>query len=320
MSSVDTQLHTALLRALTGVTYDVLRSRAIELSARYREAAVADASPGLRDELDCLAYAVVRMPATYRAIQAALRAVDTHVGAVRTLVDLGGGTGAAAWAAASIWPGIRSQVVERQPAAISLGRQLASSWRPAPRWSAADLRSWQPSSTVDLATVAYVLNELAPAVQNCVVATAAVAADTVVLVEPGTPRGYRHLLEARAQLIGLGFTIAAPCPHQFECPLSGPDWCHFAVRLPRSELHRRLKDGTRNFEDEKFSYLVATRRPVQSAAARVLTPPVRPKNQVLLTLCTSDGRRTQTRVPRSSPDYPAARSVVQGAAWPAQRS
>jgi len=320
MSSVDTQLHTALLRALTGVKYDVLRSRATELSARYREAAVADASPGLRDELDCLAYAVVRMPATYRAVQAALRAADTNVGAARTLVDLGGGTSAAAWAAASIWPGIRSHVVERQTAAISLGRQLASSCSPPPRWSAADLGSWQPSSTVDLATVAYVLNELAPAIQNRVVAAAAVAADTVVLVEPGTPRGYRHLLEARAQLIGLGFTIAAPCPHQLECPLSGPDWCHFAVRLPRTELHRRLKDGARNFEDEKFSYLVVTRRPVRSAGARVLTPPVRPKNQVLLTLCTSDGRRSQARVPRSSPDYPAARSVVQGASWPAQRS
>ncbi len=336
MSSVDTQLHTALLRALAGVKYDVLRSRATELSARYREAAVADASPGLRDELDCLAYAVVRMPATYRAIQAALRAADIHVGAARTLIDLGGGTGAAAWAARSIWPGIRSQVVERQPAAITLGRRLIAStptWSPTPEWSVADLREWRPSPAptdrraeqpssirADLSTVAYVLNELAPRIRHRVVASAAAAGDSVVLVEPGTPRGYRNLLEARAQLIGLGFTIAAPCPHQFECPLSGPDWCHFAVRLPRTELHRRLKDGTRNFEDEKFSYLVASRRPVRSAAARVLTPPARPKNQVLLTLCTAAGRRTQTRVPRSSPEYPAARSAVQGAAWPGQRS
>ncbi|MFC9688617.1 small ribosomal subunit Rsm22 family protein [Kribbella sp. NPDC056951] len=330
MSSVDTQLHAVLLRALNGVKYDVLRTRASELSARYRDAAVADASPGLRDNLDCLAYAVVRMPATYRAIQAALRAADLHVGAAGTHLDLGGGTGAAAWAATSIWPGIKTQIVERQPAAIALGRRLVADtlWSPPPQWSSGDLRDWQPAdlrgwssaTPVDLATVAYVLNELTPPTRQHVIAAAAASTDTIVLVEPGTPRGYRHILEARDQLIGLGLTIAAPCPHQLGCPLVDRDWCHFAVRLPRTELHRRLKDGIRNYEDEKFSYLVATRRPARPAPARVLTPPARPKNQVLLTLCTADAQRTQARIPKSSPAYPAARAVVQGASWPAQRS
>ncbi|MFB6723169.1 small ribosomal subunit Rsm22 family protein [Kribbella sp. NPDC056345] len=320
MSSVDTQLHAVLLRALSGVRYDVLRKRATELSARYREAAVADASPALRDNLDCLAYAVVRMPATYRAIQAALRAADLHVGAAGTHLDLGGGTGAAAWAAASIWPGIQTRIVERQAAAVALGRRLVAagpSWSTPPVWSAADLRDWQAASpVVDLVTLAYLLNELSPETRRSVIARAAASGDTVVLVEPGTPCGYRYILEARAQLIGLGFAIAAPCPHQLECPLADPDWCHFAVRLPRTELHRRLKDGTRNYEDEKFSYLVATRRPARRAAARVLTPPVRPKNQVLLTLCTATARRTPIRVPKSSPSYGAARAAVQGAPWP----
>lgn len=324
MSSVDTQLHAVLLHALSGVKYDVLRTRALELSARYREAAVVDASPGLRDDLDCLAYAVVRMPATYRAIQAALRATDLHVGAAGTHLDLGGGTGAAAWAAASIWPGLQTRIVERQPAAITLGRRLVATgapWSPPPVWSAGDLREWQPASApVDLVTVAYLLNELSPETRHRVISGAAASGDTVVLVEPGTPRGYRHIIEARAQLIGLGFTIAAPCPHQLDCPLIERDWCHFAVRLPRTELHRRLKDGTRNFEDEKFSYLVATRRPARPATARVLTPPVRPKNQVLLTLCTAGAQRTQARIPKSSPEYAVARAVGQGSAWPVQRS
>ncbi|MFF1819532.1 small ribosomal subunit Rsm22 family protein [Kribbella sp. NPDC058245] len=134
------------------------------------------------------------------------------------------------------------------------------------------------------------------------------------------PRGYRHIVEARDQLIGLGFTIAAPCPHQLRCPLVDPDWCHFAVRLPRTELHRRLKAGTRNYEDEKFSYLVATTRPARPAAARVLTPPVRPKNQVLLTLCTSTAERVRAQIPKSSPEYALARTAEQGGAWRPQRS
>ncbi|MFK4085429.1 small ribosomal subunit Rsm22 family protein [Kribbella sp. NPDC020789] len=317
MSSVDTQLHAVLLRALTGVKYDVLRRRAAELSARYRETGVTETSPALRDELDCLAYAVVRMPATYRAIQAALRAADLHVGTAATQLDLGGGTGAAGWAAASIWPGIQTHVVERQEAAIAVGRRLAA-WgslgRP-PVWSAADLRSWEPSARADLVTIAYVLNELRPETRESVLSVAAASAPTIVLVEPGTPRGYRNIVEARDQLIGLGLTIAAPCPHQLGCPLTTPDCCHFAVRLPRTELHRRLKDGTRNFEDEKFTYLVATRRPARPASARVLTPPVRPKNQVLLTLCTSDAQRAQVRIPKSHPSYRSAREVERGDSW-----
>ncbi|MFF1819533.1 small ribosomal subunit Rsm22 family protein [Kribbella sp. NPDC058245] len=186
MSSVDTQLHAVLLRAITGVKYDVLRTRASELSARYRQAGITDTLPALRDELDCLAYAVVRMPATYRAIQAALRAADLHVGAATTHLDLGGGTGAAAWAAASIWPGVQTQIVERQAAAVALGRRL-STWSPTPVWSTADLRDWQPSASVDLVTVAYVLNELTAETRQSVLSAAAASTGTIVLVEPGTP-------------------------------------------------------------------------------------------------------------------------------------
>ena len=77
-----------------------------------------------------------------------------------------------------------------------------------------------------------------------------------------------------------------------------------------------LKDGTRNFEDEKFSYLVATRAPVEPAAARVISRPVRPKGQVILDLCTAAGTREQAVVPKSSEAYRAARK----AEWGDQRS
>jgi ribosomal protein RSM22 (predicted rRNA methylase) len=310
---VDTPLSAALNQALNGVTYDALRARVAAMSARYRAEVVDDTTLGMADELDCLAYAVFRMPATYSAIRTALLAVDTPV---ETHLDLGGGTGAAAWAAADVWPAVATEIVERQPAAIQLGRRLAKQLADSnQRWTAADLRRWTPDRRVDLITIAYVLNELTEATRHRLIAAAASVADTVVIVEPGTPRGFHRILDVRRQLIQHGMTIAAPCPHQHECPLTTTDWCHFAVRLPRTELHRLTKNGTRNYEDEKFSYLVATRAPVRSAEARIITRPTRPKGQVVLDLCVPAGTRERLVVSKSSADYRSARSAAWGEVW-----
>jgi ribosomal protein RSM22 (predicted rRNA methylase) len=327
MSLVDTQLHAALRRVLVGVPHDALRARATALSERYRHELVDDRTRGMRDDLDCLAYAVVRMPATVRAIQAALVAADRHVlTPATTHLDLGGGTGAAAWAAAAVWPGVTTETVEREPAAIRLGRRLADGNHPTwtagdhPIWTAGDLRQWTPAGRVDLLTIAYVLNELEDTTRRQVITAATQTATTIAIVEPGSPRGHRRILEARDELVGAGFTIAAPCPHHSTCPLVPTDWCHFAVRLPRTELHRGLKDGTLNFEDEKFAYVVATRAPTRPSEARVISRPRLPKGRVVLDLCTTAARREETVVPKSSADYRAARSTAWGDDWSPQRS
>lgn len=314
MSSVDTQLHAALAHALRGVPHHDLRHRVAALSHRYRNEQVDDAAPGMSDTLDTLAYAVVRMPATVRVLHTALAAAQRHVDApFTTHLDLGGGTGAAAWAAASLWPDITTEIVERQPAAIRLGRQLAAGNFPnGLRWTASDLRTWTASGPVDLITIGYVLNELTGDTRRDLILAAARSTSTVVIVEPGTPRDHRRILDARDLLIEHGFRIAAPCPHQGPCPV---EWCHFAARLPRTELHRTLKDGTRNFEDEKFTYVVATRCPIRPARARVIARPTRPKNRVVLDLCTAQGDAQRTVVPKSSEAYRQARSTTWGDAW-----
>ena len=43
------------------------------------------------------------------------------------------------------------------------------------------------------------------------------------------------------QLIAAGAHVAAPCPHDGNCPLAAPDWCHFTQRLPRSRAHKQIK-------------------------------------------------------------------------------
>jgi ribosomal protein RSM22 (predicted rRNA methylase) len=105
-----------------------------------------------------------------------------------------------------------------------------------------------------------VLNELAPAARESVLQRLWDAtADTLVIVEPGTPAGWERILAARRQLIEAGAHVLAPCPHAFACPLQAPDWCHFAERVARSRLHRLAKGADVPWEDEKFSYVAVSR-------------------------------------------------------------
>ena len=58
----------------------------------------------------------------------------------------------------------------------------------------------------------------------------------IILVEPGVPKAARTLSLLRTRYIKDGRTIAAPCPHAGECPMSGfkaytgskNKWCNFA--------------------------------------------------------------------------------------------
>jgi ribosomal protein RSM22 (predicted rRNA methylase) len=131
--------------------------------------------------------------------------------------------------------------------------------------------------------------------------------DTLVLVEPGTPAGYARILDLRRRLIAVGAHVAAPCPHDSECPLAAPDWCHFTQRLPRSQAHRQLKAAELAFEDEKFAYMALTRVSVARRSARVLAQPVVTKIEVTAKLCTPDGLVVAKVPRRTKADYARAR-------------
>ncbi|MEU9384658.1 small ribosomal subunit Rsm22 family protein, partial [Streptomyces sp. NPDC048279] len=97
----------------------------------------------------------------------------------------------------------------------------------------------------------------------------------------------------------------------------GTDWCHFSARVSRSSLHRQVKGGSLAYEDEKFSYVAATRLPAAPAPARVVRRPQIRKGQVLLDLCEKDERLRRTTVTKRHGDlYKAARDADWGDEWP----
>nr|WP_202495496.1 small ribosomal subunit Rsm22 family protein [Streptomyces sp. SID4982] len=292
------------------------------LIANYRGDTPTNA-PILRDRADVAAYAAYRMPATFEAVCSALEAfADAVPGWVPgSHVDVGGGTGAATWAVAATWGGQRPvTVLDWAEPALALGREIAGA-HPVLRgaeWRRARIGAALELPATDLVTVSYVLNELSGPDRAALVDTAAAAARSVVIVEAGTPAGYERIIEARDRLIAAGFRVAAPCPHSAPCPIvPGTDWCHFAARVSRSSLHRQVKGGSLAYEDEKFSYVAATRLPADPAPARVVRRPQIRKGQVLLDLCEADDRLSRTTVTKRHGDlYKAARDAEWGDAWP----
>ncbi|MEU9191173.1 small ribosomal subunit Rsm22 family protein [Streptomyces sp. NPDC048484] len=315
-------LRAALAGLLDGLPPKVAAQAVDRLIANYRGITPTDA-PILRDRADVAAYAAYRMPATFEAVRAALDAFADVVPewVPGSHVDVGGGTGAATWAVNATWPEERPvTVLDWAEPALALGRELAagSPLLRSAAWQRARIGAALAIESADLVTVSYVLGELTDADRAAVVDAAAAAAQAVVVVEPGTPDGYARVIAARDRLIGAGFQVAAPCPHSAACPIvPGEDWCHFSARVSRSSLHRQVKGGSLAYEDEKFSYVAATRFPVTPVASRVVRRPQIRKGQVLLDLCAVEevlSRSTVTK--RQGALYKEARSASWGDAWP----
>lgn len=304
------------------------------LSERYRGERVAGEKI-VRSEDDALAYAGWILPATYAQVSGALRMLPLRMGdwAPRSLLDLGAGPGTTGWAATEIWPELQRVVaVERDPAFLAIGRGLAgSSSRPALReatWRQEDLRELDlRRERFDLVVLGHVAGEMASGDAGLLLREAWGACDGVlVVVEPGTPAGFARIEAMRRALLAQGGHPVAPCPHGAACPLAGgealepPDWCHFAERVQRPEFQRKLKGAELSWEDAKFSFFAAARRP--SAAlpwARVLRHPSHGKGHVDLDLCAREGRRKAV-IGRSSPDWKAARKLEWGSALEAPAS
>ena len=105
---------------------------------------------------------------------------------------------------------------------LAAGRELL----PDASWVAGDVS--QAQGPADLVVASYVLGEL----HDPTDAAAHLwrqSTDTLVLIEPGTPTGYRRVVAARAAVIDAGGQTVGPCPHDLACPLGPDDSCHFAV-------------------------------------------------------------------------------------------
>ncbi|MBB3952165.1 small ribosomal subunit Rsm22 family protein [Aureimonas jatrophae] len=287
---------------LTGRPIADLAEASGRLTQRYR-AETRDGSFHLHDDRAAAAYVAARLPATFAAVRAALEAVAQARPdlAPASLLDAGAGPGTALWAAVDVFGTLgAAELLEASPAIRDVGERLCEgAFAFQPTWRAADLLADPTGEPADLVTLSYVLDELPPARIGplCDVLWSRTRR-ALVVVEPGTPAGWRRILAVRDQLLAQGAHVGAPCAHEAACPIREPDWCHFAQRVARSRVHLRTKGAEVPFEDEKFSYVALLRDAPDARAARVLAPPRGGSGKVHLKLCRPDGSAAEELVTR----------------------
>ncbi len=318
----------ALQASVSHVAPQDLTRAIADLSSRYRDKQPGS-GPVARSPEDVAAYAAYRFPATYAAIHSALTALKEQQPEwkPKSLLDLGSGPGAGLWAARDVWPSIEQvKALDAEPAMIALGRQIvADVGEPVLQvtdWRQIDLNAADLGRPRDLVLIGYVLGEIEPdQLEELVTRAWRAAGVALVVVEPGTPEGYRRVRMARDHVRMLGGYAVAPCPHDPPCDVSADDWIHFSVRLRRTRLHREGKGAELSYEDEKYAYVVLSRTPAPRDYCRVLRHPQIRKGHVHVQLCTPAGVKSIVISKREGELYKRARKAHWGDVFelPAER-
>ena len=117
----------------------------------------------------------------------------------------------------------------------------------------------------------------------------------ILIIEPGTPTAHREMMGYKEYLISLGGKVIAPCMND-QCPIlkdRNDDWCHFQVRLQRPTVEVKIKEGDRNFEDEKFTFLLFSKNKNNESYLNkesiVIRRPMIQKGKISLNVCTKNG-------------------------------
>jgi ribosomal protein RSM22 (predicted rRNA methylase) len=265
-----------------------LRANSDQLTERYR---VGQSSA----RLDLAAYLTTRMPATSAAVRKVLGEVArvNPAFAPNSILDVGAGPGTASWAALSQWPELSSvSMIETDARFVELANRFAkrSALNALAAASIIHAKMSEGTTKADLVIAAYVFAELVEKdAGEAALKLWTQTENTLVIIEPGTPRGFARIHAARQMLINAGAHIIGPCTHAATCPVRGNDWCHFTVRLARSREHMHAKQATVPYEDEPLSWIAVSRTPVPLSGARVVRPPEQDKHSITFKICDEHG-------------------------------
>ena len=243
----------------------------------------------LNTEIEALAYSIMRMPATYGAVYTALKHILERIDFnIQSVFDIGAGTGAATWAISELLETKNIQCFEKEQVMLELGKFFMNQ-NPKLKdvsWNYMDIVEDRLDIKADLVVTSYMLNEIKPENRKSVIDKLIKSSNHIVLmIEPGTPEGFKNIKEVQKIAIENGLHIIAPCTFQGICPLPDDDWCHSIVRMERTKVHKVLKNADLPYEDEKFSYIAISKENYNNMGIRILRHPMIEKGKVTLKVC-----------------------------------
>ncbi len=299
---------------LENIDLTQLKKVSFELSNRYLNKS-GKGDPLIINELDALVYASIRMPATYGVCYEVLEHVKEFFDFdIDDVVDIGSGTGSASFASFDIFRPKKIMCLETNPFMRKVGEYLFKDEEinDAASYIEFDLNDGL-NTCGDLLVSSFVLNELSQSDrEKAIIDMFNHTNKVLVIIEPGTPKGFQIIKEVRKILLDKGGYIIAPCPHMNKCPIEENDWCHFSSRISRSKLHKLLKEGDAPFEDEKYSYIAISKLECHRAENRVMRHPIINKGFVNLEVCSSDGYKKVTITRKEKDKYKMAKKLKVG--------
>jgi len=280
-------------------------------SQAYREGK--ESKRSLPSELGKICYLATRLPATFAAVSTVLRELKRKMGATTSLLDLGAGPGTTLISAiAEGYQLDAATLIEENKEFITMGRRWTPSFT---HWRHGDLLKQEAFPSAELVTFAYSLGEIPEGKRKNLLKTAWGACQkALIIIEPGTPRAFKSVLDAREVLVELGGYVVAPCPHNGACPMQKNDWCHFSVRFERTSLHRRIKGAELGYEDEKFCYVIVAKHPFPSVS-RVIKTPQKNSGHVVIKLCTEHGITDKLVSKKNGELFKKAKKIEWGEAY-----
>ena len=269
----------------------------------------------LTEKSEAISYAISRMPATYVAVYSAVgQTIENYEENLQTLFDIGAGTGAATWAVTDLIEITDIKCFERESNMINIGKKLMNNTELSKvKWKQFDILQDNITERADIVITSYMINELPENEKDVAIKKLWNATNKLlIIIEPGTPAGFKNVLKVREELLKDGGYIVAPCTHQGECQISKDDWCAFYARVFRNAIHRQSKNGELGYEDEKFSYIAFSKVPIQNTESRILRHPQIYKGYVNVKLCTKDGIQEKKYSKKDGEIYKKVRKLEAG--------
>lgn len=315
----DAEALSDALRARTVEPVTGRRLRRIERRTGKLDEAAAqqislEAPPIEYNKHQAMAYVAHRIPGIYGCNTKVFDEIKKRFPgfAPKRMMDFGSGPGTTTWAASQMWPSIRRfQLVEPSESMVAVSTKILDGF-PVERRNF--LHQGRPDK-FDLIVASYSLSELADDSSRRLHVLSIwehlEPGGLLIIVEPGTPVGFKVVRQIRSALMELGEsssneatkpTIVGPCPHAHRCPMSQTTWCHFVQRVERSATLRATKSGTQNWENEKFSYMAISKGPLAGELelpdthpnkglpwSRLIRQPLKRGGHVLMDLCLPNG-------------------------------
>lgn len=272
---------------LDGIKLNDLRNVVFNIIDKYKNND--GESSIINDELKAKIYVAYRLPATYGSVfEASRHTFEIFKDKIDTVLDVGSGPATSVIALNEIVEFKEATLLEKEDSMINIGKSLLTNDEELLNkcsYIKGDINSSELSKS-DLVISSYMLNEiglenLKPVLDKLWNATNKV----LIIVEPGTQKGFSIIKEVRDYLLTKEAKIIAPCTHLSTCPLKENDWCHFSIRVERSKIHRLIKDGSLPYEDEKFSYISFSKNDCGRSSIRILKEPKVSKPSVIFETC-----------------------------------